>query len=35
MDIKMNFNSFLKLKDFVKVNDFSAEIIEYFVKNVM
>lgn len=33
MDIKMNFNSFLKLKDFVKVNDLSAEIIEYFVKN--
>ena len=33
MDIKMNFNSFLKIKDFVKINNLTAEISEYYVKN--
>ena len=33
MEIKMNFNSFVKLKDFVKINDIMAEIDEYYIKD--
>lgn len=33
MEIKMNFNSFIKLKDFVKINDIMAEIDEYYIKD--
>lgn len=33
MDLKMNYNSFIKLKDFFKVLNISAEIDEYNVKN--
>ena len=33
MDLKMNYNSFIKLKDFFKVVDVSAEVDEYSVKN--
>lgn len=33
MDLKMNYNSFIKLKDFFKVIDVSAEVDEYNVKD--
>ena len=29
MDLKMNYNSFIKLKDFFKVLNISAEIVVY------
>lgn len=33
MEIRMNFDAFLKLKNFVNVNDIKAEIIEYYVQD--
>lgn len=35
MDLKMNYNSFIKLKDFFKVLNISAEIDEYNVKMIL
>lgn len=34
MNLKMNYNSFIKLKDFFKIQDISAEIEEYEVNDV-
>lgn len=33
MELKMNYNSFIKLKDFFKLQDVSAEVDEYLEKN--
>ena len=33
MELKMNFNSFIKLKDFLKLIDVSAEVDEYSENN--
>ncbi len=33
MEIRMNFDAFLKLKNFVNVNDIKAEIVEYDINN--
>lgn len=33
MEIRMSFSTFIKLKDFVTLNDISSEIVEYHLKN--
>ena len=33
LELRMNYSAFIKLRNFVKINDISAEIKEYVKKN--
>ena len=33
LELRMNYNAFIKIRNFVKINDISAEIKEYVKKN--